>query len=71
MARLKSMGHVKGVLDYEVYYKGCLHVFDFKVGKDKLSPEQKAHISAIESQGGKGYEIRSLEQFQKIIENIL
>jgi hypothetical protein len=40
---------------------------DFKVGPDKLSPEQKTFIKQIESQGGKGYEIRSLEQFKEII----
>lgn len=71
MARMKSIGLVRGVLDYEFYYRGVLHAFDFKIGSDKLSKHQKEYINAIESQGGKGHEIRSLEQFQEVIKDIL
>ena len=71
MAKLKSIGLVKGTFDYQFYYKGVLHVFDFKVGKDKLSNHQKNFQMAIELQGGKGYEVRSLKEFQEIIKNII
>jgi hypothetical protein len=68
---MKALGMVKGVLDFMFYYNGVLHVMDFKVGKDKLSPEQKEFIKQIESQGGKGYEVRTFEEFQKIVHGIL
>ena len=68
---LKGSGLVKGVLDLEFYYDQVLYVFDIKIGADRLKKEQKEFIAAIEAQGGKGYEIRSLEQFQKIILKII
>jgi len=71
MAKLKSIGLVKGVLDYELYYRKTLYVFDFKVGHDKLSKEQKEFINKIEENGGKAYEIRDLETFKEIIWKIL
>lgn len=71
MAQLKGLGLVKGVLDLEFYYQGVLHVFDVKIGGDRLKKEQKEFIEQIESQGGKGYEIRDLENFKEIIKNIV
>lgn len=71
LSKMKTLGMVKGILDYQFYYKGVLYIIDFKVGNDHLSPEQKLTIERVEAQGGKGYEIRSLEQFQKTIEDIL
>ena len=71
ISQLKPTGLVKGVLDLEFYFKGVLYVFDIKVGNDRLKKEQKEFIAAIEAQGGKGFEIRSLEQFQEIILKIL
>jgi hypothetical protein len=71
LSNMKSLGMVKGVLDFMFYYKGVLHVIDFKVGNDRLSPEQKTFIAQIESQGGKGYEVRTLEEFKSIIEKII
>ncbi len=71
LSKMKSLGMIKGALDFMFYYKGVLHVMDFKVGKDRLSPEQKQFIKMIESQGGKGCEIRSLEEFQNMLNNIL
>lgn len=67
LSNMKSLGMVKGVLDFMFYYDGVLHVMDFKVGNDRLSPEQKEFIKQIETQGGKGYEIRSLDEFKQII----
>lgn len=71
LSHMKSLGMVKGVLDFMFYYQGVLHVIDFKVGDDKLSKEQKTFIKQIESQGGKGYEIRTLEEFKSLIEKII
>ena len=71
MAKLKAIGLVRGVLDYELYYRGVLYCFDFKVGYDKLSLEQLEFIDQIEKQGGKCYEIRSVEEFKKIITEIV
>ena len=68
---MKSLGMVKGVLDFIFYYKKVLHVIDFKVGTDSLSKEQKTFIEQIEDQGGKGYEVRSLDEFKKIIYGII
>ena len=71
MGQLKSLGVVKGVLDLIFYYKGRMYAFDIKVGKDKLSTEQKEFIAAITKHGGYGCEIRSLEEFQEKIGMIL
>ena len=71
MGQLKSLGVVKGVLDLIFYYKGRMYAFDIKVGRDKLSPEQKEFIAAITKQGGYGCEIRSLEEFKEKIGRIL
>lgn len=68
---LKGIGLVKGVLDLEFYYKGVLYVMDIKVGSDKLKWEQLEYIKQIEAHGGKGFEIRSVEQFKKIIKKII
>ena len=53
------------------YYKGRMYAFDIKVGKDKLSTEQKEFIAAITKHGGYGCEIRSLEEFKEKINMIL
>ena len=71
MGQLKSLGVVKGVLDLIFYYKGRMYAFDIKVGKDKLSTEQKEFIASITAQGGYGCEIRSLEEFKEKIGMIL
>lgn len=71
LSHMKSLGMVKGVLDFMFYYGGVLHVIDFKVGADRLSKEQKTFIAQIESQGGKGYEVRTIEEFKNIIDEII
>jgi hypothetical protein len=71
MAKLKHMGLVAGVLDYEFFYRGVLYFFDFKIGADHLSPAQLSFIQTVENQGGKCFEVRSIDFFQKIIENIV
>ena len=71
LSHMKSLGMVKGILDFMFFYQGVLHVIDFKVGSDKFSKEQKEFIAQVESQGGKSYEVRTLEKFKEIIQNIL
>ena len=71
MAIQKSMGMVKGTTDLVFYYAGVLYGFDIKVGNDRLKPEQKEFISAIEAQGGCGGEIRSFEQWVETINKII
>lgn len=66
----KALGVVKGVLDMEYFRAKNLHFFDIKVGNDSLSKAQKNFIAKVESEGAKCYEIRSLEQFQTIIQEI-
>lgn len=71
LSHMKSLGMVKGVVDFMFYFSGALYIMDFKVKGDRLSNEQRAFIKAIEGQGGKFYEIESLEQFKKIIYEII
>jgi len=71
MGQMKAMGMVKGTTDLIFYWCGRLYGFDIKIDKDRLSKEQKEFISALRAQGGGGCEIRSLEQFQAEIENII
>lgn len=71
LSKMKGLGMVKGLVDFIFYYKGVLYVMDFKIGPDKLSPEQKDFIKAIETQGGRGMEIRDLEQFKNIIYEVV
>ena len=71
MAKLKAIGLVRGVWDYELYYRGVLYAFEFKVGYDHLSPEQIEYQRMIEVNGGKCYEVRSLEIFKEIVGGIV
>ena len=70
-AYLKSIGMVKGVHDMQFYYNGVLYGFEFKVGSDKLRPEQIKWGKQIEMQGGEWYEIRSVEEFKQIVKDKL
>ena len=71
MAGLKALGVVSGVTDFIFYYKGVLHAWDIKVGSDKLRPEQLDFIDKVTKNGGEGREIRSFEEFVKLVEEIV
>lgn len=71
LSKMKSLGMVKGILDFMFYYKSVLYVMDFKVGNDSLSKDQKEFIRQVVDNGGKAYEIREVEQFQDIIKGVL
>jgi len=68
---LKSIGLVPGVLDFHWYYKGQMYFFDFKVGSDRLSDDQKHFIAQVKSEGGICYEINTLDQFVQIVAAII
>jgi hypothetical protein len=67
----KAIGVVSGVLDLVFYYRGRLYAFDFKVGQDKISPDQAEFIRQVVGQGGEAYEIRTFEQFKSIFLSII
>lgn len=67
----KAIGLRPGVYDLNVYWHGRLYGFDMKVGKDKLSEEQKDWAEKVELHGGKCFEIRGFEQFQTIFMQIM
>lgn len=71
MAGLKAIGVNKGTTDLIFYFKGVMYAWDIKVGRDKLRPEQITFIGKVKEQGGNGCEIRSFEEFQTKIEDIL
>lgn len=64
--QMKSIGVVKGVVDLVFYWNGVLYMFDIKIGKDRLSKEQRSFIDANINQGGRFYEINNLEEFIKL-----
>ena len=66
----KAIGLLPGVYDLVLYWKGVLHIFDIKVGKDKFSEQQLRFRDAIIKQGGKDYEIKLLEDFITFTKNI-
>lgn len=71
MSELKALGVCKGVTDFIFYFGGKMYAWDIKVGKDKLRPEQVDFIAKVKNQGGEGGEIRSFEEFKKMIEEVL
>lgn len=71
ISAMKSLGMVKGVMDWQFYYNNTLYVIDFKTGTDRLTKEQKQYRDAIIAQGGKFYEVRGVEEFKKIISEII
>lgn len=66
----KAVGVLPGVTDLVFYWKGTLYMFDIKIGSDKLSDAQQKFITANEAQGGKFFEINSVEKGKEIIDNI-
>lgn len=67
----KAIGVVPGVLDLICYWKGVMYAFDVKIDSDRFSDDQKAFIAQVEANGGKCYEIRSLEDFCRIFDGII
>lgn len=70
MAKLKSLGLVKGVYDQEFLFKGKMYFFDAKLPNDKLSKEQSEFAAQNESHGAKCYTYSTLTEFKNIIYGI-
>lgn len=71
IAQAKSIGMVPGVLDLVFYWKGCLHIFDIKLGTDRLSQQQNTFIDQVEKNGGKAYIISDFDEFCRIFTEIV
>ncbi|MBC7866248.1 MAG: hypothetical protein H7X88_01830 [Gloeobacteraceae cyanobacterium ES-bin-316] len=66
----KAVGLLPGVWDLVFYKNGVLHIFDVKVGKDKLSESQIRFRDQIVGNGGKAYVIENIDTFIQIIKQI-
>lgn len=66
----KAKGLLPGVWDLVFYWKGVLHLFDIKVGKDRLSDDQIRFRDQVVSQGGRAYVIEELVTFIEATKNI-
>lgn len=67
----RSKGVVKGVWDNVFLWEGSVNVIELKVGKNGLSPEQMKFGDVWEKHGARKFEVRSLEEFQEVIEGVL
>lgn len=70
-AQLKASGVVAGIPDMLFVWKGNMHAFEFKDDKGRVSEAQVLVHQAWTLQGFKTEIVRSLEQFQTLIHEIL
>ena len=71
MASLKAIGVCKGTTDFIFYFNGRMYAWDIKVGRDRLSKEQVEFIAKVKEQGGDGGEIRSFEEFERLVKEVI
>ena len=67
----KAIGLIPGVSDCLFIWRGQLYCFEFKTEIGRQSPPQKEWEAKAVNQGAKYYLVRSLEQFQTLIKEIL
>jgi len=67
----KAIGVLPGVTDLVWYWKSVLYLFDIKLEGDRISEDQHVFINSIKEQGGEFYEINNVEQFIKIVDDVL
>lgn len=67
----KSTGLVSGVADLNMVYAGQFYAIELKAGKGRQSKSQKEWQDVIAKQGGSYHVVRSLEEFQELIDGIL
>jgi len=67
----KAMGIIPGVSDTIFLWEGVAHLIEFKTETGRQSPDQVHWQLFVEKAGFDYYIIRSLEQFQGLIEDIL
>ncbi len=65
--RSKAMGVVKGVTDLEFISFGAVFFIELKFGSGKLTDEQEDFRDKVLARGHRWVEIRSLEEFKKLI----
>lgn len=65
-----AIGVVAGVTDLVFYWKGRLHVFDIKIGNDRVSNEQLDFANKVVANGGSAHTIINLPQFKNIFDAI-
>lgn len=66
----KAIGVKKGRADLQYYKNGVLYLFEIKVGSDRQKPDQRAFQQANEAEGAQYYIIRTVEEYQAIINRI-
>ncbi len=69
--RQNGMGFIAGIPDLCLCFKQKAYFFELKTHKGKLSSAQKEVRSELIKNGFDFYEIRDLENFKKIIHEIL
>lgn len=69
--KLKGTGVISGVSDLVFIWKGKVYLFELKVGSNTLSPNQKLFRDITTEHGAVFYEIRSVEQFKVIFDQII
>lgn len=67
----KAVGLVSGVSDCLFIWRGTIYCFEFKTAIGRQSPAQIEWQGKVNSQGINYYLVRSLEQFQKVMEGII
>jgi len=70
-AKLKSKGVVPGVPDYFFFWGGRVLIIEFKTDKGRLSDNQKDVHLQLNNNGFAVDVVRSLEDFQKIINTFM
>jgi hypothetical protein len=69
--KFKAMGLFPGEADQFFFYKGKLHLIEFKLLKGKQSPSQ-VYIEHIFTEHGASYDIiRTFESYEALITNII
>lgn len=69
--KLKSTGVVAGVADLLFIYKKRIYCFELKTAKGTQQKVQKQWQQVVENQGVDYFIIRSLDEFKKVLNNIL
>lgn len=69
--KLKATGTVAGVADLLFIYRGRIYCFELKTPTGTQQKVQKQWQLIVENQGVDYFVVRSLEQFQNMLQNIL
>lgn len=67
----KSTGLVAGVSDLNLVHQGTFYAIELKTETGRQSKSQKKWQKIIESEGGQYHIVRSLEEFQELIREVI